>query len=1257
MDSVKIVTWNARSIGNKLGNLKLLIYAEKPHVVLIQETWHTDNKNDPSFINYQCYWNNRESEGGGTAILIRSDVVAVEKLLNKYMGGKLEIQCVRIKTSRGWMSILNIYNPNQIIDTNEYTHYFEQMGTIKIVAGDFNSHNKWWGGPEDENNKAGKQLEDAILGEDLALLTPKGMKTYTDPRTGKQCTLDLIFVSPNIKGISSIKLEDDLGSDHNAIVLKIQVKPQIEQVKVRRRWKLEKGDWLAWKREVKKNMVNNVKQNLEEQDEWIASSIYTASEKCIPRTSEVWKPKYSKPWWSEECKRLLEIKKEKKKIFIKNPILYNKIQFRKAENQFKKQAKKAKKESWISYCNNLTNSTPAKQVWQQINRIKGTRYHNEKPFLVDGKIIIDKKEKVEVFKKQFEEKLNNNMFSFYKECKLLVIVRKNIEIENNENYNSLFTYTELINIQQKMNKSAPGFDNIHNVFLKNLPETCRNKFLEHFNMSWEQGKVPIKWKKSIIYPILKKDKPETDPNSYRPISLLSGIGKWMEGMVRNRLEYILESKDALSNSQFGYRKKHSTYDMLFRIENAARIAIAKQEYMQILFIDLSQAYDNVQHAAVLHKLAKLGIKGRMMKWIQNYLEDREFKVFYKGEYSSWKVTTTGVPQGAILSPLLFNVLLSDLPQSKNVFYGEYADDIVMYTSNRDFNKTIEQLQQAVDAFTKWCKMWGQEINIKKTKYMCITNKKGKEGIIRIAGNQIEKVQVYKYLGVYLDAPRLNFNYHIEQLKESVIKKMNILKAVATENWGADRHTLTRIYKMIVRSKMDYGDILYSVNKTNIMKLNKIQNVALRKILGAKKTSPIESMEIESNILPLYLHREHNMVKYYLRVMQLEENNILSKEIDQIRDMVTSISWKKRISPPFIVRIKQCLQKWNICEEPYAKVKNVGPVAPWNEIKPYIEASFPMTKTSIDQGNLCEMFYDLQETNYQGYIEIFTDGSKMEDGRTASGMYVPTCRIKKAWRLSSKASVLTAEIYALHKAVEWTEREEESVVIYSDSQAALSLIKNRDPKSNINLVYKIQEIINKANPGSIRLQYVPAHIGIYGNETVDSIAKAGCQKQYIEYNKISKEDMEIYVRSQLKNQWRDHWEHNCIRAGKGWHLKDIIGDIPKKPRSVMSSRKVDTIITRMRIGHIELNSYLKRFKVKESGKCKCGVEETVEHFILKCVDFKEPRKRMCQRLKAEANMTHITVKSILGEEADNRSTCRKIYEAIAEYILATGRFSQ
>ena len=122
-------------------------------------------------------------------------------------------------------------------------------------------------------------------------------------------------------------------------------------------------------------------------------------------------------------------------------------------------------------------------------------------------------------------------------------------------------------------------------------------------------------------------------------------------------------------------------------------------------------------------------------------------------------------------------------------------------------------------------------------------------------------------------------------------------------------------------------------------------------------------------------------------------------------------------------------------------------------------------------------------------------------------------------------------------------------------------------------------MNKANPGGIRLHlhHMPAHIGINGYEAVDAIAiRMGVWSNVCEdYNKISKENIEIYVRIKLRSQWRDSWKNNSIRAEREWHLRGIIGDIPKQPRYVMSNRNLDSMITIMRIGHIESNSYLKK----------------------------------------------------------------------------------
>ena len=625
------------------------------------------------------------------------------------------------------------------------------------------------------------------------------------------------------------------------------------------------------------------------------------------------------------------------------------------------------------------------------------------------------------------------------------------------------------------------------------------------------------------------------------------------------------------------------------------------ETMQIVFIDLKGAYDNAQHPAILNKLVKMGVKGKMLRWVEEYLESRSYQVYYQGECSEVADITSGVPQGAILSPLLFNVLVSDIPKVTGV---KYADDMI-YAIDKRMPEATRRIQGALNEFEKWTKKWGQIICKDKTKHMCFSPKKVIERV-HIQNKEIELVKEYKYLGLYLDAPKLKFDVHTEYIKNSCFKRINLLKSVASFSWGADRETLTRLYRSLILSRIEYASSIYCSDK-NIEKLEKTQNECLRRIIGARKTSPVVSLQAEANIPPLSIYLEQRALRYYFKLLEMD-NEILKEVIND--ENLKKKNWRRK-KTPFCITIKEISQKWKISGKNRLRSERISIFPPWSEVGEKMNVDFGESN-NIGSIAVRQIFTEMQMQMYRGCTEVYTHGSK---GKVVSAaLYVPSVGHKPGWKLHSECSVLTAELFAIKQAVDWImDSEEDKGVIYTDFQAAIYLLKNKENKKHRwltgNINYNIEESLKE-----ISVQFVPGHSGILRNETVDRLAKQAQTLGVSTYFVPDKEDRNIELGKKLYEVWQQQYEDKVNIENKGKHLKEIKTKLESWPWVRMKNRKKETIMARMRIGHIELNSYLHRFNQRDSPYCMCGLYETVKHYLLECRRYNEHRRRLKNELQ-------------------------------------------
>ena len=266
-----------------------------------------------------------------------------------------------------------------------------------------------------------------------------------------------------------------------------------------------------------------------------------------------------------------------------------------------------------------------------------------------------------------------------------------------------FTISELLRAIKKLKtRKSPGPDKIHNEMLMHLSLKGKEILLRLVNLSWKTSTIPTSWKNAILTPILKKNKPPDDLKSYRPISLLSCIGKIAERMINSRLYWWLESTKSLNNHQAGFRTGQRTEDQLFRLTQRVIDGFQEGKQTTAIFVDLQQAYDRVWRKGLLSKMMKTGIHGKLYKWIKYFLTDRTIQSKVNNGISSKQVLEEGLPQGSSISCTLFLLYINDLPDIIEAEKAMYADDIVMWHSSKHLPIAPRRLNEDLRRLSLYC---------------------------------------------------------------------------------------------------------------------------------------------------------------------------------------------------------------------------------------------------------------------------------------------------------------------------------------------------------------------------------------------------------------------------------------------------------------------------------------------------------------------------------------------------------------------------
>jgi len=1252
LNDFNIVQFNCRSIYANLSELKIFLYTKKPHICCLSETWSVANRL-PKFIDYKALWKHRDGRGGGLCILVRTNIIILPSALDPFPDPKIEIQRCKIKFRTFELDILNVYNPNNNISYSEFEHYLNQIGNHKMMLGDFNGHHAIWNQPNIGNNATGNSLKNVLDNfDDINLLTPFSLPTYVSPVSGRTSTLDLCFLSSNLMTGATAELGPCLGSDHYPVIIKLQQNVQSRVLGKRPKWILDKVDWGLWK-----NGLPEIELNGNESIEEINNSLgqyLKQSEYNIKQSSNKYNPKFNSPWWNAECSRLVAIRRRAKNIFRRHPTEENLRRLRDAENAVKREVKRSKEISWQEFVSTLNCFTPAKTIWDTLKKIRGLNIESNSILEENGESLVSVEQRMEAFLNYFGNIFNIPSPSVISENQMYFEIQGAIIDETEQSYNILFTLNEINSAIVHLKNSCPGVDDVHNLFLKNMPEKYIECYLKMFNVSWIEEKVPESWKVGLMIPILKPGKSSTSTSSYRPITMLSTVGKLMERMVCNRLEFVIESRNLISETQYGFRKGRSTYDSLTYLEHTIRKSLMTGNTCVVVFVDLKGAFDRVWHMGVIYKLKKLGFKGRILGWLYSYLQDRKFKILLEGKISNERTVTSGVPQGAVISPTLFNVLLSDIPRIEGVTYSEFADDLAIYCSGGDVEAVVLSVQRALDSIYQWTLEWGQSISIPKTKAMYFTNRRTYPSNITIDGQNLEYVSKFKFLGVVFDSPRLTWKDHINHLRVSCSSSISVMKSVSHNKWGADRKTLLKYYTATIRSKLDYASHLYAgAAGTHLDTLDVIQNQCLRIALGVKNTTPILSLTAEANIPPLKIRRRFLAIKYYLRVSEYPHNNPITQLYNY--NCVTNNANK-----PFFQRAKDDLRKLGLNNNDHLPCPAVSPVPPWRDIScHFVETFADNVPKFLSDLSVQRLFKAMLDEDYKDLIAVYTDGSKTDDTVSAAVVF-PDRQLTYNYKLPPVNCILFAELFAISKAIEYTKTNNiTKFVIFTDSLSSIMLLAGRKHNSFRHLVHYIRRELLRVSDesGKAVIQWVPAHRGIHGNELADKAAKEAGGSDSIYEVRTPYEDMIKVISNKCVDYWQQDWESMILASGRGNDLRNIKDTIAYWPWTTNKSRAIETALARLRVGHVGLGQYNFKFRLTETPLCSCGEIETISHFLLECENYRIIRTQMMNQIRNLNINLPLNTKLLLGGSRCGKTDQMIIMKCVGDYLVRTGRLSE
>ncbi len=377
--------------------------------------------------------------------------------------------------------------------------------------------------------------------------------------------------------------------------------------------------------------------------------------------------------------------------------------------------------------------------------------------------------------------------------------------------------------QLEKNKSL-GLGDVPIKLIKAADAQISEHLANIFNLSFESGEFPKGMKTSKIIP-LHKGGLTTELKNYRPISLLPIFSKILERLMFNRLIKHLIENDILFPYQFGFRKGYSTTLALAEITQNIYENLMKKQTTCGVFLDLSKAFDTIDHRILMKKLHHYGIRGIALKWFESYLSDRKQHVYVNNFLSEALNVICGVPQGSILGPLLFLIYVNDISKSSDkLLFRLFADDTNIFMSDSNVGRLQTAMNTELKKVNQWLKCNFLSLNVSKTKFLLFhyNNDRPQSFHVNINGNKIEKCTFVKYLGVFID-DKLNFKHHIDTLCTKISKMTGILSKL---RHYANLDILKQVYYGLIYPHLIYGILVWGNSNTSRLqnKQNKIVNI-------------------------------------------------------------------------------------------------------------------------------------------------------------------------------------------------------------------------------------------------------------------------------------------------------------------------------------------------------------------------------------------------------------------------------------------------
>jgi ribonuclease HI len=766
----------------------------------------------------------------------------------------------------------------------------------------------------------------------------------------------------------------------------------------------------------------------------------------------------------------------------------------------------------------------------------------------------------------------------------------------------------------------------------------------------------------------------TAPKSYRPIALMNTTGKIMDAVIARRLSYLAETHHVLPLTHMGGRKMRSTEHALHAVTHKIYETWSQNtgQVASLLLLDVSGAFDNVSHTRLLHDLRKRRVDEKTVKWIASFLSNRHTSIAIDGFRSTAYQINTGIPQGSPLSPILYLFYNADLVdecnQTPDAMSTGYIDDVGILAWGKTTEQTCDTLGKILEKAQRWASTHASVFAPNKFQLTHFTRSRKRintETPIQTEWGEIRPEVTCKYLGLTMDT-KLQWKQHTEEIRRKATKTVNALSCLGGSNWGASLMDMRRIYAGTVLPQVMYACSVWSnasakgrlYTKRTLNTLKSLQARAARAICGAYKATSNAALDVEAYLLPIKQQIWRHNADTVTRL--LSSTDIAAASGFQTSTVQPTAANKARI---------RHTSSWQKVHSDMVDKRNQG-FERQEQIPCFLTPPWRRGPTTyIDKTAQEAQARHDKEHAKEGSLNIYTDGSGIE-GEIGSAALCPLTQQVRSVHMGpdTESTVYAAELQginlALQIAQEYASRNgaRRDVAIYTDNQAAIWSIAKAEGRSGAYILADIARQVEELqdNGRTVTVRWIPAHVGIPGNEAVDKAAKeaTGWREDGRSQQPADLPPQLFTIRSTVKRwcktQAERAWITNWRKDTKGRATYRHTPTPTKKVLQLHEGRpkRESALLIQLRTEKIGFNDFLFARRVPDvvSPRCDCGARrQTVAHVLLYCSKRRNLRNRIFANLSGRDNLRtilgtpqlatkaiqYVEQTQILGQNGDRR----------------------